>query len=247
MKIVKKKKEEKEQKDKNKEKNEEKEKIKIKEDIIKINNENNENDEKKDSKNTLIIKEEEEKEKNIALLGKKRKLPALPLTEINDDYEKKDKKVNDINNIINTNNTSNLNNINNIQKNEEKNNEVNYNNININNEYKCKRKKYIKYEEILNNIIQNEQNIFIDCEIFLKNLCKCKSCQELDKKLGFDYLNNENVYKEWESRKTFDDIINDENFIDEAERENPISLENVNGTLNDFFNSKEYKQLTCEQ
>ena len=65
--------------------------------------------------------------------------------------------------------------------------------------------------------------------------------------MGFDYLNNENLYKEWENRKTFDDIINDENFIDEAERENPISLENVNVTLNDFFNSKEYKQLTCEQ
>ena len=65
--------------------------------------------------------------------------------------------------------------------------------------------------------------------------------------MGFDYLNNENLYKEWESRKTFDDIINDENFIDEAERENPISLETVNGTLKDFFNSKEYKQLTFEQ
>ena len=61
---------------------------------------------------------------------------------------------------------------------------------------------------------------------------------------GFDYLNNENLYKEWESRKTFDDIINDEKFIDEAERENPISVESVIGTLNDFFNSKEYKQLT---
>ena len=67
------------------------------------------------------------------------------------------------------------------------------------------------------------------------------------KKLGFKYLNNEKLYKEWESRKTFDDIINDEKFINEAERENQMSLENINGTLNDFFNSKEYKQLSCEQ
>ena len=67
------------------------------------------------------------------------------------------------------------------------------------------------------------------------------------KKIGLDYLNDKNLYKEWESRKTFDEIINDENFLDETDKVNPTSLENINSTLNDFFNSKEYKQLTCEQ
>ena len=169
--------------------------------------------------NKINIFEEDKKNKDKPLLGKKRIL-SFPHNDNKDEVKKENENI--IKNIKN-------------------------NNIIINNEQKCKRKQYKKNEEILNNIIKQEQNIFIDCEIFLKNLCRCESCKKMYKKLGFDYLNNENLYKEWESRKTFDDIINDEKFIDEAERENPISLENINGTLNDFFNSKEYKQLTCEQ
>ena len=42
----------------------------------------------------------------------------------------------------------------------------NYNNINDNNLTKCKRKKIIKHEELLNDIIKKEENILINCEIF---------------------------------------------------------------------------------
>ena len=112
---------------------------------------------------------------------------------------------------------------------------------------KCKRKKYIEHEELLNDIIKKEENILMDCEIFLKLICRCKSCEEMHKKMGLDLLNNKNLFKEWESRKTFDDIINDEKFIEEVEKENPISLDSIEGNINEFFNSKEYKELTCEQ
>ena len=189
-----------------------------------------------DSNNDIIL--EDGKNKDVSLLGKKRKESLdLPLKDNNDREKKeKEKDKNEINTVNNTNNIPK-------EKETTKTNDIMINNKQI----CCKRKKYKKSEEILNNIISQEQNIFIDCEIFVKNLCRCDSCQKMYKQMGFDYLNNENLYKEWESRKTFDDIINDENFIDEAERENPISLETVNGTLKDFFNSKEYKQLTFEQ
>ena len=211
------------------------------ENFNKINQNKESNEINKNGKEVIDIKEKE-KDNNISasFLGKKRK-PDLSVIEINDEIKKD-----------NESDKNNANNINDIQDNKGKINEKivlnceNKNKIN-NNSSLCKRKLNKKYEEILNNIIQNEQNIFIDCEIFLKILCRCESCQKMYSNLGFDYLNNENLYKEWENRKTFDDIINDEKFVDEKEIENPISMPNINGTLNDFFNSKEYKQLTCEQ
>ena len=112
---------------------------------------------------------------------------------------------------------------------------------------KCKKKTYKSNEEILDNIIKNEQDIFLNCEILIKKLCRCEQCQEVYKKKEVEYLMNENLYKEWEERKSFDDIINDEKFIEEAKKENPMSLERVEGTINEFFNSKEYKALTVEQ
>ena len=215
-------------KEKVKEKVKEKEKPEIKE---KFSNNINK------LENKINFFEEDIKKKDKPLLGKKRKQSFS--NNDNKDEEKKEND-NDMKNIINNNNK-------NISKDNNEEIKIKNNNIIIDNEQKCKRKDYKKNEDILNNIIKQEQNIFIDCEVFLKNLCRCESCQKMYKKLGFDYLNNENLYKEWESRKTFDDIINDEKFIDEDERENPISLSSINGTLNDFFNSKEYKQLTCEQ
>ena len=62
-----------------------------------------------------------------------------------------------------------------------------------------------------------------------------------------NFLNKENVFKEWTERKTFDDIINDEKFIEEAKNENQYSLGNLQKSVDDFFASKEYKQLTVEQ
>ena len=234
-----------EKKENNSDKDKEKEQLKEekkeeKKELIKMNK-------KEDDNINSINITEEEKDNNTLLLGKKRKIPFTFINNINEEKKEDD----NIDNIINTNNIIMPENIDNNKEkiNEPNNNYINNNNNNIaiNHETSCKRKISKENEELLNNIILNEQNIFIDCEILLKILCRCKSCQEMYRSLGFDYLNNENLYKEWESRKTFDDVINDEKFIDEAERENPISLENVNGSLNDFFNSKEYKQLTCEQ
>ena len=185
-------------------------------------------------KNKSLISEEEKlnSDKNIKneiplLLGKKREAPFPPLDDM-----LKDKKIEE-----------------NGEKNkiEETSSNVNNDNINDNNLTKCKRKKYIEHEQLLNDIIKKEENILMDCEIFLKLICRCKSCEEMHKKMGLDLLNNKNLFKEWESRKTFDDIINDEKFIEEVEKENPISLDSIEGNINEFFNSKEYKELTCEQ
>ena len=207
--------------------------------------------EKKDNKNDgdkkIEIKEDLQKNKSLfveeekinsnksiknetpLLLGKKREAPFPPLDENPEDKKNEE----------------------NVKKNkiEETSSSINIinNNINDNNLTKCKRKKYIEHEELLNDIIKKEENILMDCEIFLKLICRCKSCEEMHKKMGLDLLNNKNLFKEWESRKTFDDIINDEKFIEEVEKENPISLDSIEGNINEFFNSKEYKELTCEQ
>ena len=203
---------------------------------------NKEKDKEGINKDNNINKEEEEKQdKNeIILLGKKRNNP-LPISQ---SIEEDKKEIN--NNEYKSNNNLINSNINQkeIENNIEKN---NTNNLTINDSTKCKRKKYIEYEELLNNIILKEQNILIDCEIFLNILCRCESCQEMYKKMGLDILNNKNLYKEWENRKSFDDIINDEKFIEEVEKENPIPLESMEGNVSEFFNSKEYKELTCEQ
>ena len=125
----------------------------------------------------------------------------------------------------------------------------NNNDINkINNEKnKCKLNKAQENEEFLSQIIQNEQNLFIDCEIFLKNICQCESCTNKYIELGFNFLNDKKAFKEWSERKTFDDIINDDKFIEEAKNDSQFSLENVEKSVIDFFKSKEYRQLTVEQ
>ena len=161
--------------------------------------------------------------KPLDLLGKKRKA-SFSLEELNEE------KDNNKNNNTNTNN----------------NNENKINNININNI--CKLKLNSKEnEEFLTQVIQNEQNLFIDCEIFLKILCHCEECSKKYEKIGFNFLNEKNVFKEWTERKTFDDIINDEKFIEEAKQESQVSLDNLQKSIDDFFGSKEYKQLTVEQ
>ena len=192
--------------------------------------------------NNIIIKEENEnKKENPLLLGKKRN-SSLPSIDI--DYKDKKEKNND------SQNNENIIFNNKIEKEKENNNKKDYLNNKIINKIsysKCKRKKYKEYEDLLNNIIQKEQSIFIDCEIFLNLLCRCKSCQEMYKEAGLDILNNKNLFKEWENRKSFDDVINDEKFIEKVEKENPLSLDNIEGNVNEFFNSKEYKELTFEQ
>ena len=116
-----------------------------------------------------------------------------------------------------------------------------------NNNEKCKLNISQESSEFLSNVIKNEQNLFIDCEIFLKNICHCKSCSKKYIELGYAFLNKKNEFQEWAERKTFDDIINDDKFIEEAKNDSQFSLENVEKSVIDFFKSKEYRQLTVEQ
>ena len=78
-------------------------------------------------------------------------------------------------------------------------------------------------------------------------LCHCEECSKKYNEIGMNFLNEKNVFKEWTERKTFDDIINDEKFIEEAQKENQISIGNLQKSVDEFFSSKEYKQLTVEQ
>jgi hypothetical protein len=157
------------------------------------------------------------------MLGKKRK-PSSHLEEIEEKKDKIDIKINiNINN--NQNNVLNNNNKNNI----------------------CKLKLIPENEDFFSQVIQNEQNLFIDCEELLKMLCHCEECSKKYNEIGMNFLNEKNVFKEWTERKTFDDIINDEKFIEEAQKENQISIGNLQKSVDEFFGSKEYKQLTVEQ
>jgi len=168
------------------------------------------------------------KEENKSLLGKKRKLSA-DIKEIKNDKKEKEEKEKD-NNINDNNNTNN-----------------NNNNILDENNKICKFKIDPENEVFLTQVIQNEQNLFIDCEIFLKMLCKCPECSKLYDDIGMSFMKNENTFKEWTERKTFDDIISDEKFIEEAKNGNQISIDNLENSVRDFLCSKEYRLLTVEQ
>ena len=175
----------------------------------------------KEQNNIIEIKDQDENKEDVSLLGKKRN-PPENINEINDIKEKgnNDNDNNDINNKINKEKKENV---------------------------ECKLNITKENEEFLSKVIQNEQNLFIDCEIFLKNICQCDSCYNKYTELGFNFLKDKNAFKEWSERKTFDDIINSDKFIEEAKNDNQISLDSVEKSVNDFFQSKEYKQLTCEQ
>ena len=172
----------------------------------------------KEQNNIIEIKDQDENKEDVSLLGKKRN-PPENINEINDIKDNNNDN-NDINNKIN----------------KEKKEKV-----------ECKLNITKENEEFLSKVIQNEQNLFIDCEIFLKNICQCDSCYNKYTVLGFNFLKDKNAFKEWSERKTFDDIINSDKFIEEAKNDNQISLDSVEKSVNDFFQSKEYKQLTCEQ
>ena len=171
----------------------------------------------KEQNNIIEIKDQDENKEDISLLGKKRN-PPENINEIKEKDNNKDN--NDINNKINKEKKENV---------------------------ECKLNITKENEEFLSKVIQNEQNLFIDCEIFLKNICQCDSCYNKYTVLGFNFLKDKNAFKEWSERKTFDDIINSDKFIEEAKNDNQISLDSVEKSVNDFFQSKEYKQLTCEQ
>ena len=178
----------------------------------------------KEQNNIIEIKDDDNKDKDISLLGKKRNPPDT-LNEIKEDKKEEIKDKDKDNNMNNNNSINKINNENN----------------------NCKLNIIPENEEFLSEVIKNEQNLFIDCEIFLKIICHCELCSKKYEELGMNFLNKENEFKEWAERKTFDDIINDDKFIEEAKNDSQISLGSVEKSVNDFFKSKEYKQLTCEQ
>ena len=109
----------------------------------------------KDHIKTIDLNEDNENNENksLDLLGKKRKASS---------------SLDEINNVKN--------NSNDINENNNNDNKINKND-NIN---KCKIDKDLEKEneEFLSSVIQNEQNLFIDCEIFLKTLCHCEECSK---------------------------------------------------------------------
>ena len=63
-----------------------------------------------------------------------------------------------------------------------------------------------------------------------------------------NFIKEENVFKEWSKRITFEEKINDENFIDEIKDDKPIPFEGIlQKNLEDFFRSSKYKQLPVEK
>ena len=178
----------------------------------------------KDNIKIIELSEDKSEECKNNFLGKKRKF-SNEIEEIKEEDN-------------NNNNSDN--------KNDDKDND---NNINLNNINKCKMNfiNLKENEEFINKIINEEKNLFIDCEIFLKILCHCDKCKNNYEKIGMEFLIKENTFKEWTERKTFDDIINDEHFIEEAKNGNQITLDNLQKSVNEFLGSKDYKQLTLEQ
>ena len=174
-------------------------------------------------------KENKENKEDVSLLGKKRN-PPDSLDDIKEDKkeEKKEKEKEEKERELDDN----------INKDDE----IKINNI-------CKIKLSQENEEFFSQVIQKEQNLFIDCEIFLKIICHCEECSKKYNELNMNFLNDKNAFNEWAERKTFDDVINDEKFIEEAKKESQISIsvENIEKTINDFFKTKEYRLLRVEQ
>ena len=142
-------------------------------------------------------------------------------------------------------------------KEEAENNKINNNqNTLITQEIKEKEKNicnkklnlYLENEEFLSQIIQNKQSLYIDCEIFFKLLCHCDECSKQYEEIGMNFIKEENAFKEWSKRITFEDKITDENFIDEMKKNESFSFEEIyEKDGKDFFQSYKYKQLPVEK
>ncbi len=101
--------------------------------------------------------------------------------------------------------------------------------------------------EFLSSIISSHKDLYLNTSIFIKNLCHCNLCELSYKKIGFGFLCDRNVYKEWEKRITFDEVINQDQFIEEAKKENPVTLDKIKESVNSYLKSKEYLDLPYEQ
>ena len=141
-------------------------------------------------------------------------------------------------------------------KEEAENNKINNNqNTLITQEIKEKEKNicnkklnlYLENEEFLSQIIQNKQSLYIDCEIFFKLLCHCDECSKQYEEIGMNFIKEENAFKEWSKRITYEEKISDENFINKIKDDKLIPFEGIlQKILEDFFRSNKYKQLPVE-
>ncbi len=117
-----------------------------------------------------------------------------------------------------------------------------------NEKIKCKRNLIKENELFYNELILQEEEILIDSENFVKEICRCENCKELYKEIGMEFLNNKSCYKDWENRITFDEIINEPKFIEEVQKENNIiTVNSIEDSIKDYFNSKEYHRLSYEK
>ena len=142
-------------------------------------------------------------------------------------------------------------------KEEAENNKINNNqNTLITQEIKEKEKNicnkklnlYLENEEFLSQIIQNKQSLYIDCEIFFKLLCHCDECSKQYEEIDMNFIKEEKVFEEWSKRITFEEKINDEDFIDEIKDDKPIPFQGIlQKNLEDFFGSSKFKQITVEK
>jgi len=63
-----------------------------------------------------------------------------------------------------------------------------------------------------------------------------------------NFIKEEKVFEEWSKRITFEEKINDEDFIDEIKDDKPIPFQGIlQKNLEDFFGSSKFKQLTVEK
>ena len=111
----------------------------------------------------------------------------------------------------------------------------------------CKRKIIKENELFYDELCLQEEEILIDSEIFLKKLCKCEQCKDLYRRMKFEFLYDKNCYKDWENRVTFDEIINEPKFIEEAQKENIVTINSIQDSFKEYFNSKEYHKLSFEK
>ena len=107
---------------------------------------------------------------------------------------------------------------------------------------------YLENEEFLSQTIQNKQSLFIDCEIFFILLCHCDECSKQYDEIDMNFIKEEKVFEDWSKRITFEEKINDEDFIDEIKDDKPIPFQGIlQKNLEDFFGSSKFKQLTVEK
>lgn len=102
-------------------------------------------------------------------------------------------------------------------------------------------------EQFYDELILQEEEILFDSSLFLKNICKCEKCKKNYIKCGVGFLVQKNCIDDWENRKSFDEIINDEKFIEDAQKKSTVTINSLEDSIKDYFKSKEYHRLSFEK